>query len=217
MVNNTVLFSLCTYKENLFSSHSLRIFAIYDPINFCTFPGSIHGHSAAHAPLKTIQLPEWVIIAENVDDLFYIWKASIYDEVQVWEGLSKLKDPGVLERGNGAVLLRIQTFKVGLARVDYKFSCTALFAHYSYEILNVLPLIQVIHTKSALHRHWYCNLLSHLSNNFSDVLGVFHQNGTERSLYNFVRWASAIDVNLIIPELLTNLGGLPHSHRVTPT
>lgn len=85
----------------------------------------------------------------------------------MWERLFELEDPGILERWNRSVLLRVQALQVCLARVDDELCAVTFGTDNPNEVLNVFELVEVIHAQATLDRHRNGDLGLHLSHDAS--------------------------------------------------
>ena len=98
--------------------------------------------------------------------------------------------------------------------MDYELGAGTFCANDANEFLDILPLVQIIDTQSALDRDWNSASCAHFCNNLGNKMGVFHQDSSERPFLHFVGRTPAIDVDFIIPVILTHLCCFGHCHGV---
>ena len=99
--------------------------------------------------------------------------------------------------------------------MDNELGAATLLTHCANEMLNIFPLVKVINSQATLDSHGNGYLRSHLCHDLGNKLRVFHQDGSESALDDFVRGTSAVDVYFIVAKLLAHLGCLPHRDWVT--
>ena len=95
--------------------------------------------------------------------------------------------------------------------MDDEFFAAALGADHTNKVLNVLPLVQVVDSETALDRHRDADLTLHLGDDSCDQLCVFHQDCTKGAFLDFVGGAAAVDIDFVVAKLLCHLCGLAHS------
>lgn len=93
---------------------------------------------------------------------------------------------------------------------------TAYGRDHSDKVMNVLILVEVVNAQSAFDSHWNLNALHHGLSNFSDLIRFIHKQSAETALYSFGRRAPAVEIDLIIPVLLSYLRCHCHLFRVVP-
>lgn len=155
-----------------------------------------------------------MVVAHDVLHLLDRIEATINDEVEVWEGLFELEDPRVLERRDRPILLRVEAFEVRLTRMHDEFLAGALGADDSNEILDVLPLVEVVDAQAALDRDWNRALRLHLCDDTSHQRWVLHEHSPECTLLDFIRRTSTVDIDLIVAEFFHDFRSFAHSHGV---
>ena len=107
---------------------------------------------------------------------------------------------------NRSILFRIQTFKVSLPGMNNKMVYSALLTHNLHKILEMFISVHIIHSNPALDRHWDANHLPHLPSAGSDKRRLFHKTGPKLSFLDLGTRTPDIQIDLIIPPLLGNLG-----------
>lgn len=131
--------------------------------------------------------------------------------------LLKVEHPVILQRRNCAVLLGVKTVEMGLPSVHDELSYTSFFRHYLDEVNDVIPLVNIIDSKSTLNCHRNSALLLHLSHNLGNFVRLEHQSCSEAAISYFVGGAPAVEVHFVIPVVLHDLSSLTTLNRIIST
>lgn len=91
-----------------------------------------------------------------------------------------------------------------------EFIDTTFFANYCDEVHDVLPLVDVVDTESALDCDRNVHRLDRLLANLGDELGRVHELRAKAAVDCFLAGAPAVQVDLVVAPLLDDFGGLGH-------
>lgn len=159
--------------------------------------GILIGLATQHHPIEDLQL-----LAAGVQGL----NAAIQDELEIRKILHQLRGHVVAQRRDLAILLGRQPFEDGDARMHGEAAATGL-GDLADEIPQGVVAVPPGDADAVLDRHRDGHGIAHRLDAVGHPLGIGHQAGADHVVLHPVAGAADVQVDLVIPRLLTQPRG----------